>query len=114
MISVEQIKQFAATVVIPPLAGALSTWLFTSVHFLSLFHVTADQTAKALVELAVFGVTAGLAWLASHHILLGNYTPGAKSARASRRVPVATAEFGTTRSVGPLAPTSRGKGGAQS
>lgn len=76
MPSAETIKQFFATVVIPPLAGALSTWIFTSVHFLSIFHISANQTAKAVTELAVFGVTAGLAWLTSHHVLKGTYAKG--------------------------------------
>lgn len=84
MPSVEKIRQFFATVVIPPVVGALSTWVFTSVHFLSIFHITADQTAKAFTELAVFGVSAGLAWLASHHILLGRYTPAAKAAAGKK------------------------------
>lgn len=79
MPTAEQIRQFFSTVVIPPLAGALSTWLLTSVHFLSIFHITADQTAKTITEVAVFGVTAALAWLASHHILKGHYTPVAKA-----------------------------------
>lgn len=84
MPTAEQVKQFLSIVVIPPLAGALSTWIFTSLHFLSIFHITADQTAKVITEVAVFGVSAGLAWLASHNILKGIYSPGAKASVATR------------------------------
>jgi hypothetical protein len=79
MPTAEQLKQFIVGVVLPPLAGALSTWLYTSVHLLSIFHITQGQVAKTITELGVFGITSLLGFLVSHHILSGHYTPAAKA-----------------------------------
>jgi hypothetical protein len=75
-ISVEVMKQFVITRIIPPLAGALATWVLTNIHFLSIFHFQQDETAKAISELAVFGVTTAFAWLSAHFSLKGHYLPG--------------------------------------
>jgi hypothetical protein len=75
-ISWEVIKQLIITRLIPPLAGALATWLLTNVHFLSIFHFTHDETAKAISEIAIFGVTTAIAWLSAHYSLKGHYLPG--------------------------------------
>jgi hypothetical protein len=72
----EVIKQFIITRIIPPLAGALATWLITKVHFLSIFHFKQDETAKAISELAIFGITTAFAWLSAHYSLKGHYLPG--------------------------------------
>jgi hypothetical protein len=78
MPTAEQIKQFLAGVVLPPLAGAAATWLFIHVHFLALFHITRASVAGELVQLGVWGITTGLGWLTSHNILKGKYTLAAK------------------------------------
>jgi hypothetical protein len=75
----EQIKQFLVGVVIPPLAGALATWL-ASTQVFSVFHITANAAAAEITQVLVFGVVTGLAWLSSHHILSGHYAPAAKVA----------------------------------
>ena len=72
----EVIKQFIITRIIPPLAGGLATWLLTSAHFLSIFHFTQDETAKAISEIAIFGVTTAFAWLSAHFSLKGHYMSG--------------------------------------
>jgi hypothetical protein len=79
MPSAEQIKQFLAGIVLPPLAGVAATWLFVHVHFLALFHITAASVAGELVQLGVWGITTGLSWLTTHNILKGKYTPEAKA-----------------------------------
>lgn len=76
-----QIKQFLVGVVIPPIAGAVATWLVVHVHFLALFHLPAGSVAQSVASVLVFAVSAGLAWLTGHHILRGSYTPAAVKAR---------------------------------
>jgi hypothetical protein len=79
MPSVESIKAFLAAVVVPVLSGAAATWLVVHVHFLALFHLEAASIASMISQVAVFGITAGLAWLTAHHVLSGHYTPAAKA-----------------------------------
>lgn len=78
MPTAEQVKQFLAVVVVPPIAGALATWLIVHVHFLALFHITAASVAGELTQLGVWGVSTLIAFLASHNILKGVYSPAAK------------------------------------
>jgi hypothetical protein len=75
-ISLEVVKQFIITRIIPPLAGGLATWLLTNAHFLSIFHFKQDETAKAISEIAIFGITTAFAWLGAHFSLKGHYLPG--------------------------------------
>lgn len=67
------IKQILTSYVVPPLAGALATWV-TSTQVLGVFHITRNTAAAAITQALVFGVISGLAWLSSHHILKGTYT----------------------------------------
>jgi len=73
MPSLAVVKQYLTLTVLPVLAGAASTWLMVHVHFLAAFHATQSSVAGELTQLGTFGVGAGLAWLASHHILKGTY-----------------------------------------
>lgn len=77
--SLEQIKQFLVLAVLPVIAGSAATWLVVHLHFLAAFHLTASSVAGELTQLGVWGITAGLSWLASHNILKGLYTAGAKA-----------------------------------
>lgn len=74
----EQITQFLATTIVPLVTGALVTWL-SSTKVLALFNLTATSAAKVIGAVLVFGVSAGIAYLSSHHILAGHYTPAAKA-----------------------------------
>jgi hypothetical protein len=76
-VSAEAIKQFIVGVVIPPIAGALATWL-TSTQVFSIFHITQSAAAAEITAVLVFGVVTGLTWLTQHHVLSGHYTPAAK------------------------------------
>lgn len=73
--SAESIKQFLTGVVIPPIAGALATWL-TSTQVFSIFHITASAAAAEITSVLVFGVVTGLTWLTQHHVLSGHYKQG--------------------------------------
>ena len=73
MPSLTQIRQYLTLTVLPVLAGAAANWLVVHVHFLAAFHITSQSVAGELTQLGVFGITAGLAFLASHHILKGSY-----------------------------------------
>jgi hypothetical protein len=73
MPSAEQLKHFLVTAVLPVISGVVATWVTVHLHFLALFHVTHDLVASAVVQLGVFGISAALAWLASHHILKLTY-----------------------------------------
>lgn len=75
MPTLSQIKQYLSLTVIPVLAGALANWLVVHLHFLASFHITASGAAGVISQLGVFAVSAGLAFLASHHILKGTYAP---------------------------------------
>ena len=62
----ETLRQFITGTIIPPIAGALATWLTGT-------------------QVLVFGVVTGLAWLTQHNILKATYSPPAKAAaRASK------------------------------
>lgn len=77
MPTVPQIKQYLCLTVVPVLAGGLANWLIIHLHFLAAFHLTQSSVAGELTQLGVFGVGAGLTYLASHNILKGLYTPQA-------------------------------------
>ena len=81
----EAIKQFLISTVIPPIAGALATWL-ASTQVFAIFHLTQSVAAAEITEGLVFLVVTGIAWLATHHILLGHYTPAAKLAAGGDRL----------------------------
>lgn len=82
--ALEALKVFLLTRIVPPLVGAFTTWLLTSAHFLSIFHFTADETAKAITEVATFGITTLFAWLGAHFALKGHYMPGKVGADTRR------------------------------
>jgi hypothetical protein len=75
----EQLKQFILTVVVPPIAGAVATWL-ASTPVLAIFHITANAAATEVTQALTFAVVTAIAYLGSHHILSGHYTPAAKAA----------------------------------
>lgn len=75
MPTLSQAKQWLTLTAVPVLAGALSNWLVVHLHFLAAFHANAGTVTAELTQLGVFGVSAGLAFLASHHILKGTYAP---------------------------------------
>lgn len=79
MPTAEQIKQFFAATVVPPLAGAAAAWLFIHVHFLAIFHIAQASAAGEITQLGVWGVTTVIGFLVSHNILKGHYTPAAKA-----------------------------------
>lgn len=83
MLTAETVKQFIVGTIIPPIAGALATWL-ASTQVFSVFHITANAASAAIVQVLVFGVVTGIAWLTSHHILKGTYSPAAKAAVGKR------------------------------
>lgn len=82
--SVEAIKQFLVTAILPILVGTASNWLLIHVHLFATFHITEATVAGDLTQLGVFAISAGLTWLASHKILLGAYQPSAKANHAAR------------------------------
>jgi hypothetical protein len=75
MPTASQVRQYLTLTVLPVLAGAAADWLVIHVHFLAAFHITAKSVAGELIQLGVFGIAAGIGWLASHHILKGTYEP---------------------------------------
>jgi len=79
MPSTEQIKQFLVTVVVPPIAGAVATWL-ASTPVLAVFHITANAAATEVTQALTFAIVTGIAYLSAHHILSGHYSPAAKAA----------------------------------
>ena len=84
MPTAESLKLFITGTIIPPLAGALATWV-TSTQVLSVFHVQASAAAAEITSVLVFGVVTGLTWLTQHNILKANYAPVAKAASEARR-----------------------------
>jgi hypothetical protein len=76
------IKQFLVGTILPPVVGALATWL-SSTPMLAVFHITSNAAAAEITQLAVFGISAGLSWLTAHHILSGHYSPSAFGASAT-------------------------------
>jgi len=79
MPTAEQLKQFLVGTIVPPIAGALATWL-ASTPVLAVFHITTNAAATEVTQVLVFAVVAGLSWLTAHHVLSGHYTPAAKAA----------------------------------
>jgi hypothetical protein len=78
MPTAEQLRQFLVLTVLPVVAGATANWLVIHVHLLASFHITATAVGSVVSQLGVFGITAAITFLASHHILSGHYTPAAK------------------------------------
>lgn len=79
MPTAEQLRQFLVLTVLPVVAGAAANWLVIHVHLLASFHITATSIGSVVSQLGVFGITAAIAFLTSHHILAGHYTPAAKA-----------------------------------
>lgn len=78
--SVDQLKQFLVGTIVPPIAGVLATWL-VGTHVLDLFRISSSEVAYEITQILTFGVVTGIAWLTSHHILSGSYTPAAVAAK---------------------------------
>ena len=74
-----QIRTFIVGTIIPPIAGALATWIIGT-HVLALFAISSSQIAYAITQIITFGVVTGLTWLTNHHILLATNEP--KTAKA--------------------------------
>lgn len=82
MPTAEQIKTFLLGTVLPPVVGAVTTLLFNKLGLLATFFHLGEATVGAeIAQLATWGVTTGLAWLTTHHVLRGTYTPAARAAR---------------------------------
>lgn len=79
----EQLRQFLVLTIVPVVAGAVANWLVIHVHLLASFHITATAVGSTLSQLGVFGITAVIAFLTSHHILSGHYAPAAKAKAGS-------------------------------
>lgn len=73
MPSVAQVRRWLTLTALPIGVGAASNWLVVHVHLFAAFHVSQRSVAAELTQLGVFGITSGLAFLASHHILKGSY-----------------------------------------
>ena len=73
--SIEVIKGFVLTRIMPPLIGIAVTWIIGT-HVLDLFGFTHDELAQGLSELGTWGVTTAISFLGAHHALKGNYVPG--------------------------------------
>lgn len=71
--SLDQIKTFIVGTIVPPIAGALATWL-VGTHVLNLFNISTSEVAYEVTQIATFGVVTGLTWLTNHHILLAANT----------------------------------------
>lgn len=78
MPTAEQIRQFLVGTVVPPIAGAVATWLVGTQVF-SVFHITANAAAAEITQVLVFAVVTGIGYLTSHHILSGHWAPPAKA-----------------------------------
>ena len=85
MPSAEQLRQFLINVVLPPAIGIAAAWLVATVHVLNTFGISEGQVAGELTIFGTWAVTTLIAFLHTHNVLLGNYTPLAKAARASRK-----------------------------
>lgn len=72
MPTASEIKQFLVGTILPPIAGVAATWI-VGTHVLALFAISHDQLAYEITQILTFGVTTGVAWLTSHHILTGSY-----------------------------------------
>jgi hypothetical protein len=81
----EQIRQFITGVIIPPIAGAIATWL-ASTQVFSIFHITQNVAVAEISQVLVFGVVTVITFLVSHNILKGVYTPAAKLAAGGDRL----------------------------
>jgi hypothetical protein len=69
--TVDQIKTFIVGTIIPPIAGALATWLIGT-HVLAIFNISSSEIAYEVTQIGTFGVVTGLTWLTNHHILLAS------------------------------------------
>ena len=79
MPTAEQIKQFVVGVILPPVVGALVSFI-ASTEVLNVFNISHDQLAAWVSAVLVFGVVTVIGWLKVHGILKGIYTPAAKAA----------------------------------
>ena len=75
----EALKQFLVGHILPVLVGVITTWLFATVHVFNLFGVSEGQVAGELTQFGTFAIASVLAWLTTHHVLLGRYTPASKA-----------------------------------
>ncbi len=82
MPTASQLKQFILGTIVPPLAGALATWI-VGTGVLAVFKVSSSEVAYEVTQIVTFGVVTAIAWLTSHHILTGSYTPAVIKAKAS-------------------------------
>lgn len=84
MPTAESIKQFLVNVVLPPVAGIAAAWVVGTVHVLNLFGITEGQAAGEITQFGTWGIVTLIAFLHTHNVLLGRYTPAAKAARATK------------------------------
>lgn len=75
MPSLEVLKGFVLTRIVPPLIGIATAWI-VGTHVLDLFHFTGSEIANELTELGVFGISYVFSFFGAHHALKGTYTPG--------------------------------------
>lgn len=85
MPTAEAIRNFLLNVVLPPVVGVAAAWIVGTVHVLNLFGITEGQVAGEITQFATWGIVTLIAFLHTHNVLLGNYTPAAKAAAAARR-----------------------------
>lgn len=76
-------------------SGAIAAWLLTHLHVLSMFHLTDDQAAKAISQLTVFAITAGLTWLGHQKWLTGHQIELAAAVKAASERTAAPVVNGT-------------------
>ncbi len=70
----EVLKGFVLTRILPVGVAALTTWLMGT-HVLSVFNFNEDEVARAITEIATFGISYAFAFLGAHHALKGTYIP---------------------------------------
>ena len=80
------------------ISGVVADWLLVHVHVLSTFHLGQDETANAITQLIVFGLTAALVWIGHH-----KWLDGWQRYEADLRAPM-LAEAKRALSAGPIEP----------
>lgn len=85
MPSLEVVKQYLATTLLPLVAGLAANWLFVHLSWFAQIGVSAGSIEGIITQLGVVGLTAVFAWLGAHHILSGHYAAPAKAAAAARK-----------------------------
>jgi hypothetical protein len=73
MPSTSQIKQYLVLYIVPGISATLATWL-VGAHVLDIFHFSNSQVVYGVTQVLVWGITMGVGFLTSHHILKGTYT----------------------------------------